>query len=217
MKYVAYYRVSTKKQGDSGLGLEAQQITVRAFHPVLEKEFTEVKSGKNIYERPKLKEAIEYCKSTGATLVVAKVDRLSRNLEDGRYVLRELPGQIEFCDIPGQVDEFTINLFLLFGERERLLISLRNKAAAVAKKARGGKMGNPHKFTNEGRLLGAQAQARAARESEQVIKAKAYASALKSDGYSYDGIAHLLNDSTFTTRTGGKWSEGSVWGLLNRK
>jgi DNA invertase Pin-like site-specific DNA recombinase len=182
MKYVAYYRVSTKKQGDSGLGLEAQQQIVARFYPELEQEFIEVESAKTITDRPILKQAIECCKTNGYTLVVAKVDRLSRDVKDGLTVLDWLPGQIEFCDLPGKPDRFMLTLYFAFAERERELISIRTKAALMALKKQGVALGNPEKFSQSGRVIGARVQAEKARLSPDNERAAAHATLLKKQG-----------------------------------
>jgi DNA invertase Pin-like site-specific DNA recombinase len=216
MKYVAYYRVSTKKQGDSGLGLEAQQQIVARFYPELEQEFIEVESAKTITDRPILKQAIECCKTNGYTLVVAKVDRLSRDVKDGLTVLDWLPGQIEFCDLPGKPDRFMLTLYFAFAERERELISIRTKAALMALKKQGVALGNPEKFSQSGRVIGARVQAEKARLSPDNERAAAHATLLKKQGLAYDKVAEELNNKGFHTSKGGKWSASTVWRLIQR-
>ncbi|GAB2545349.1 recombinase family protein [Rufibacter soli] len=126
---VVYYRVSTKKQGESGLGLEAQRTYVQHFYPGEPLgEFTERMSGKDVANRPQLQEAIALCKKHRATLVVAKIDRLSRNTEQALRIYSDLEGRLESCDIPN-LDKFTLTLFMAIADRERELISLRTKAA----------------------------------------------------------------------------------------
>ena len=216
MKYVAYYRVSTKKQGDSGLGLEAQEQIVNRFYPQIEKSFIEIESGKTITDRPILKQAIEFCKTHGHILVVAKVDRLSRDVKDGLTVLDWLPGQIEFCDLPGRPDRFMLTLYFAFAERERELISIRTKAALQAKKKRGEPTGNPQLFTNQGRVIGAKIQAEAARSNPDNEKAAAHALLLRSLGFTFNEIAFTLNDKGFRTSTGGQWCTSTVHRVVQR-
>ena len=216
MKYVAYYRVSTKKQGDSGLGLEAQEQIVNRFYPQLEKSFIEIESGKTITDRPILKQAIEFCKIHGHILVVAKVDRLSRDVKDGLTVLDWLPGQIEFCDLPGRPDRFMLTLYFAFAERERELISIRTKAALQAKKQRGEPTGNPQLFTNQGRVIGAKIQAEAARSNPDNEKAAAHALLLRSLGFTFNEIAFTLNDKGFRTSKGGQWCTSTVHRVVQR-
>ncbi|MVM42285.1 hypothetical protein GO730_39000 [Spirosoma sp. HMF3257] len=101
-QYVLYFRVSTKKQGESGLGLEAQRAYIDYFYrdkPILA-EFTDIRSGKTIAKRPELQKAMALCKKEQATLVVAKIDRLSRNTENALFIYQELGERLESCDIP---------------------------------------------------------------------------------------------------------------------
>ncbi len=144
--YCLYARVSTKRQGDSGLGLQAQRDIVKHFYPDIHREFVEVRSGKNIQDRPILAEAIEYCLKHDMVLVVAKVDRLTRSTKDGLDILDRLKGRIRFCDLPGEPDKFMLTLFFAFAERERELISIRTKGALKSAKERGKMLGvsNPN-------------------------------------------------------------------------
>ena len=143
-KFVAYYRVSTGKQGASGLGLEAQQATARAFVEArggnLVGEYREVESGAK-GEREQLQAAMRDCRLKGATLLIAKLDRLSRDL---RFLLSVKGSGVRFvcCDNP-EANELTINLLAIIAEHERKLISERTRAALTAAKARGVKLGNP--------------------------------------------------------------------------
>jgi DNA invertase Pin-like site-specific DNA recombinase len=143
---VAYYRVSTTRQGESGLGLEAQRETVRRFAASRGMEivghFTEVESGK-VNDRPELNNAITVAKKNDATLLVAKLDRLSRS---ALFVLQLIDrADVEFvcCDLP-ECSRLTLSLFAVLAEHERTLISQRTKAALAAAKARGTKLGSSH-------------------------------------------------------------------------
>ena len=142
--FVTYYRVSTAKQGASGLGLEAQQQAVRGYlervHGKELASFTEIESGKR-NDRPKLEEAILRCRQTGATLLVSKLDRLSR---DAAFLLQLRNSNLQFvcADMP-EANELTIGLLAILAEHERRLISKRTKEALQAAKARGVKLGNP--------------------------------------------------------------------------
>jgi DNA invertase Pin-like site-specific DNA recombinase len=137
-KYVSYIRVSAKKQGASGLGLEAQRETINSFinggQWDLLKEFQEVESGKN-NDRPELQKALTHCQLTGATLLVAKLDRLSR---DVHFITSLEKAGVEFtvCDFPF-ANKFTMNIFAALAQYERELISQRTTVALQAKKARG--------------------------------------------------------------------------------
>lgn len=140
MGFIAYYRVSTKKQGDSGLGLDAQRAAVKNYTKDIYKEYVEVESGKNP-KRPRLLAAIEECKKTGHTLLVAKLDRLARNVH---FVSALMESKVPFrcIDMP-EADNFTIHIFAALAEREAKLISDRTKAALAELKKQGVKLGCP--------------------------------------------------------------------------
>lgn len=138
MKIVTYYRVSTTKQGISGLGLEAQKQAVARFlqgkPATIVKSFTEVQSGKRDDNRPELQKALRECRLTGAKLVVAKLDRLARS---ARFLMELQESSVDFvcADMP-EANTLTISLMASLAEYERTLISERTKAAYEAKKAR---------------------------------------------------------------------------------
>lgn len=148
--FILYRRVSTHRQGVSGLGLESQDETVRRYvtgqHGVIVGEFVEVESGKKTdAQRPQLAQALQECRRQKATLVVAKLDRLSRNAE---FLLRLQNGNVDFvcCDCPN-VDRFTVGILALVAQRERELISERTKSALDAARKRGVRLGtkNPQR------------------------------------------------------------------------
>ena len=147
--YVAYLRVSTQKQGQSGLGLAAQRAAVQAFPPVarLVAEFVEVESGKK-NERPQLAAALALAKATGATLLIAKLDRLSRNA-GFIFQLRDAGVDFVCCDMP-DANTLTVGIFAVLAQHERELISQRTKAALAAKKAQGAQLGTPANLTPRG-------------------------------------------------------------------
>lgn len=132
-KYVAYYRISKENKEGRYLGIEAQRQIVEHFYKKVERIYIEIKSGKNITEREELQKAIEYCKKNNCILVCAKLDRLSRDVDDVRYILRVLKNNVRFCDIPGIPDKFTVTMYAAFAERERELIGLRTKQALKQK------------------------------------------------------------------------------------
>jgi len=137
--YIAYYRVSTERQGASGLGLEAQQAAVKQYADGIIHSFTEIESGK-IDERPQLQAAIAMCKATGAALLIAKIDRLSRQAAF-LLTLRDSGVQIVAADMPhAGTLEFGIRAVVAQHEREE--ISRRTKAALQAAKARGVRLGS---------------------------------------------------------------------------
>ena len=148
-KYVAYYRVSTQQQGKSGLGLEAQQAIV--FNQIKQAEllasFTDIESGKQAKNRPELLKALELCNKENVVLIIAKLDRLSRDVE---FIAKLMKGKVDFiaCDIP-EADRFTIHIFAALAEKEREMISSRTKAALKALKDRGVKLGNPDMSNDE--------------------------------------------------------------------
>ena len=141
-KFIAYFRVSTAKQGKSGLGLEGQRAAVMAYLNGgswnLAAEFTEVESGKN-NDRPELAKAMHMCRLTGATLVIAKLDRLSR---DAHFLLGLEKAGVDFvaADMPA-ANRMTIGIMAVVADEERRMISARTKAALDAAKARGAKLG----------------------------------------------------------------------------
>ena len=139
--FIAYYRVSTDKQGRSGLGLEAQQEAVAPYREQITHSFTEIESGSDNH-RPQLQAAIAMCKSTGATLLIAKIDRLSR---DAGFLLtlRSSGLSIMAADMP-HVGTLEFGIRAVFAQHEREEISRRTKAALAAAKARGQKLGSPN-------------------------------------------------------------------------
>jgi DNA invertase Pin-like site-specific DNA recombinase len=170
MKYVAYYRVSTDKQGRSGLGLEGQQAAVRQYlgnkgwPPIA--EFTEVESGKR-NARPQLAAALNHCKLMRATLVVAKLDRLSRN---AAFLLSLRDAGVEFvcCDNP-EANRLTVGILAMVAEDETVRISERTKAALQAAKARGVKLGG-----DRGYRPGKKASQMAAQAKSEAAAARAF-------------------------------------------
>lgn len=143
--FVAYYRVSTDKQGRSGLGLEAQKEAVarhvRSVSGLIFAEFQEVESGRRA-DRPQLLAAISTCRVRRGVLVIAKLDRLTRNVA---FMANLMESGVEFvaCDNP-HATRFTIQILAAVAEHEREMISARTKAALAAAKARGVRLGNPN-------------------------------------------------------------------------
>ena len=199
--FVAYYRVSTAKQGNSGLGLQAQQETVKNSigGGVLVAEFTEIESGKND-KRIELQKAIDYAKKNNATLIIAKLDRLSRNAS---FIFQLRDSNVDFfcCDLP-DANSFTIGIFALLAQQERELISERTTKALAAKKANGFKLGKPENFTNESRSLGNAAYHEKALKNENNIRAIAFIRSLTAQGLKRTAIANKLNESGFKTSKG---------------
>lgn len=139
--YIAYYRVSTTRQGQSGLGLEAQQQAVKQYlnggNWQILAEFTEIESGKR-NDRPKLAEAIALCKRLQATLVIAKLDRLARNVH---FISGLMESGVEFVAVDNpNANRLMLHMLAAFAEHEREQISRRTKDALAAAKARGVKL-----------------------------------------------------------------------------
>jgi DNA invertase Pin-like site-specific DNA recombinase len=203
-QYIAYYRVSTARQGVSGLGLEAQEAAVAAFvagRGELVNFYREVESGKN-NERVELAKAFEEAKRTGATLVIAKLDRLSRSAS---FIFKLRDAEVDFvcCDIP-DMSTLTVGLFAVIAQHEREVISQRVKVALEAKRARGEALGNPANFTKEGRVKGALVRAENARNHESNIQAKQLIQLLLKQPKkpSLRDIASALNGTGYRTRRG---------------
>src|SRR6266481_1989090 len=141
-QFVAYYRVSTDRQGRSGLGLEAQQAAVRGYLGALAPiaEFTVIEPGKR-NDRPQLKEALALCRKRKAKLVIAKLDRLSRNLA---FIATLMDSGVEFVAVDNpHANKLTIHILAAVAQHEREIISARTSAALKAAKARGKRLGNP--------------------------------------------------------------------------
>ena len=147
MTYVAYLRQSTKKQAVSGLGIEAQRDIIQKFlgdeSPIA--EFVETESGRH-NDRPKLTEALALCRKTNSTLIVAKLDRLSRNVAFTSKLL-ESDVEIKFCDFP-EANKLVLHIISSIAEYEAQLIATRTKQSLKAKKARGEVLGIPENLVN---------------------------------------------------------------------
>ncbi|HSH03798.1 MAG TPA: recombinase family protein [Anaerolineae bacterium] len=214
MGLVAYYRVSTKKQGASGLGLESQRAIICHYHncDTFVAEFTDVMSGKNA-DRPELQKAIDLCVSEGHHLVVAKVDRLSRNTEDALIIYDKLDQRLYCCDIPN-LDKFTLTIFMAIADRELELISIRTKAALAAKKAQGVELGKPENLTPEAQAMGSKAMAK---QAKKAYKAESnYIQMMRDRGWSFRQIADQLNTEGKTTRNGREFKAMTVKRILDR-
>lgn len=220
---IGYLRVSTDQQGRSGLGLEAQRAAVTAF---AEREgfavgqwFTEVETGKGsdaLDRRPKLAEALRAAKRGRCPVMVAKLDRLSR---DVHFISGLMAERVEFIvtELGRQADPFILHLYAALAEKERSLISERTKAGLHAARRRGQRLGMRNKSKAERRAIqraGADANAKAA---QQWAKAHRWAieGALKEAG-SLLGAARLLNDRGVPTVTGGAWYASSVKNVAGR-
>lgn len=201
-KFVIYTRVSTKQQGNDGLGMESQQNTVRRYVESqcgeIVGNFTEVESGgKTDRDRPELSSALNLCKKTGSTLVVSKLDRLSRNAE---FLLKLQNSNIDFicCDCPN-VDRFTVGILALVAQRERELISERTKSALQVAKARGIRLGT--KTPERQVRLMVESTKRKSEEFRQFIRP--IIDEIRQTGViTLKGISDCLNRRGIQTRTG---------------
>ncbi len=220
---VGYIRVSTKRQGRSGLGLEAQQEALDTYRRqnggrVLA-TYKEIETGKTA-DRPELAKAIAHARRSGATLVVAKLDRLARNAAF-LLTLQASGLPMVFLDLPG-ANEFTIGVMALVAQHEAKLISDRTKAALAAYRRRGGLLGGARpecrNLTQAGRRRGAKAAGAAATRMAN----EAYADLLPTlkewtaAGRSQQAIADELNRQGHTTRRGKPWNQVQVMRVLAR-
>lgn len=226
-KLVAYYRVSTQKQGQSGLGLQAQRAAVAAYAAGvggrITREFEEIETSTkdNLDNRPQLRAAIALAKATRARLVIAKLDRLARNV----YVLSGLMNaKVDFvaCDNPN-ANALTIQILAAVAEDEARRISDRTRAALAAYKARGGVLGaarpecrgnlSPAAAAAGRRAGAASARAIAAGENAELV---ARAGELRRAGLTLAAIADALGAEGFVGRGGGTLGHGQVGRLLRR-
>jgi DNA invertase Pin-like site-specific DNA recombinase len=206
MKFIVYYRVSTQRQGQSGLGLEAQKHACAHYDIVA--EYTEVESGKKV-NRPELSKALAHAKDIGATLLIAKLDRLARNVHFITGLL-EAGVPITCADMP-EADRTFLQIMAVFSEREGRVISERTKAALAAAKRRGVKLGSPNPAKG-GSVTGAQ---RASATAQVAPQAMPIINALRKAGQSLRAIASALNDAQIPTAMGGQWHASSVRNLIN--
>ena len=220
-KFISYCRVSTQMQGSSGLGLEAQQKAIKDYLNggtwELLAEFVEVESGKN-NDRPKLRAALKQCSLTGATLIIAKLDRLARNVN---FISNLMESKVDFVavDFP-TANRLTVHILAAVAEHEGRMISERTRNALAAAKARGVKLGNPENLTREAQVKGSPKGNRA-----KVILADAFATELtpiietyRKEGQSLNQIAGSLNASRIKTARGkdGAWTAQAVKNLILR-
>jgi DNA invertase Pin-like site-specific DNA recombinase len=206
MKFIVYYRVSTQRQGQSGLGLEAQKHACAHYDIVA--EYTEVESGKKS-NRPELAKALAHAKKIGATLLIAKLDRLARNVHFITGLL-EAGVPIVVADYPN-ADRTYLQIMAVFAEDEGRRISERTKAALAAAKRRGVKLGSPNPAKG-GSVTGAQ---RANATAQVAPQAMPIINALRKAGQSLRAIASALNEAQIPTAMGGQWHASSVRNLIN--
>jgi DNA invertase Pin-like site-specific DNA recombinase len=216
-KYVTYFRVSTAKQGASGLGIEAQKEAVARFlkpDDVIVGSFTETESGK-LNARLQLAAALRLCRQRKAVLCIAKLDRLSRNLA---FLTALLEGDVAVvaCDNP-TASKFTLQILSCVAEHEAEMISQRTKAALAAAKARGTVLGGFRgvAITKANAALGRAAQAAKARETASSLAP--VIAELKAEGVaSLAAMADVLNHRQITTPRAGRWHGASVARMVAR-
>jgi DNA invertase Pin-like site-specific DNA recombinase len=213
-RFVPYYRVSTDRQGRSGLGLEAQQKAVMDYLNggawELVGEFTEVESGKRS-DRPELARAVDACRKHKARLVIAKLDRLSRNLA---FVATLMESGVEFVAVDNpHANKLTIHILAAVAEHEREAISERTKAALAAAKARGKRLGTP----DPGAAVERMCVARRAQAAHFAANVLPIIREIQAAGHkSFNAIAGQLNARRVATANGGQWRHVQVRQILGR-
>lgn len=227
--YVAYFRVSTKRQGRSGLGLDAQRAAVETFSRqtggAVLRAFTETESGrKSAEERPELAAALAYAKRAGAVLLVAKLDRLARNVG---FLSRLMESGVDFQAVDNpHANKFTIQILAAVAEWEAEAISRRTKEGLAQAKARGVRLGSARpghwegredarlRGLEKGRLKSRATIARKAREEYQDIMPEIQR--MRDEGLSYAKIAEVLNIQGHHTRRGGAFAANTVQRIIKR-
>lgn len=220
-KFVAYLRVSTDRQGRSGLGLQAQREAVERFVSSQKgrlalPEYVEVESGKND-DRPELARAMKQCRLTGATLVVAKLDRLSRNAAF-LLTLRDSGVRFVAADLP-EANTMTVGVMAVVAQHEREAISARTKAALAAAKARGKKLGGRRDGGTRIGLYQSLGVAAAAKKADQrASELQELLDRLRADGLSFNAISRHLNEQEILTARGvaGGWTPTAVVRIFAR-
>jgi DNA invertase Pin-like site-specific DNA recombinase len=226
VKVVAYYRVSTAAQGRSGLGLEAQKDAIARFAEAerleVAGEFVEVETGKGsdaLDRRPQLAAAMSQASLLGCPVIVAKLDRLSR---DVAFISGLMAKRVPFvvAELGSDVDPFMLHLYAALAEKERRVISERTKAALAAAKARGVKLGNPNgaaPLKRAGKGNGAAVGALKDAADRHAAELGPVITHLRAEGVtSLPALAKALNERQMRTPRGGKWHPSSVRNLLGR-
>lgn len=217
-KFVAYYRVSRKEQGISGLGMSAQKSSVEKYvtsqDGTILRSFTEIETGTNKRERVEIHKAIQLAKNEGAILIIAKLDRLARNVS---FVSSLMDAGIEFLavDMPS-ANNFTIHIFSALAEQEAKLISSRTKLALAELKKKGVRLGNPQNLTSKARAKGVDKIKENAMNNDRNRQAQSIILNCKEKEMSYRQIADYLNQLNFKTRYGNKFYAPTVLQLYNR-
>ncbi|RDJ11526.1 recombinase family protein [Rhizobium grahamii] len=214
-QYITYIRVSTTEQGKSGLGLEAQKRDIDIFLDQFSEvpfeviaEFQDVQSGGDD-DRPELAKAISLSRKTGADLLVAKLDRLSRKVSFIATIMDDKRVNLRVASMP-HADKFQLHIYAALAEQERDFISARTKAALQAAKARGVKLGG---IRDETMKRNEAAKAKADRFAASVLP---LVSKLRDAGETLQNIAEVLNDAGKLSPRGGQWTATSVKRIIER-
>lgn len=213
---VAYYRVSTAKQGQSGLGLEAQRASVNAYAHAqgltIVCEYEELETGTGKRERPRLEMAIADAKRQGAVLLIGKLDRLARSVA---FISNLMESGVDFVavDMP-DANRLTVHIMAALAEHEARLISVRTRDALNAARTRGTRLGTPENLTDEGRRISREAQQQEAMKAYRRVAP--YIRVLRDQGLSMRAIARRLNEEGHTTRQGKAWSVSQVQNVLRK-
>ncbi|MDR6197241.1 recombinase family protein [Siphonobacter sp. SORGH_AS_0500] len=217
MKYICYYRVSTKGQGRSGLGLGDQRAIVERYlreTDSLVEEFTEIESGRKS-ERPQLQAAIRACHQHHAKLLIAKLDRLSRNVA---FVMTLRDSGIDFvaCDLP-DANTLTVGMMVTFAQYEAERTSERTRAALAQKKAQGFSLGKPENLNMAAIVKGREIRTQNALTHKANVQATELAALYRNMGMTYAQIAEKLNQTHYQTRRQKAFEGKAVYRLLKRK
>lgn len=214
-QYVIYTRVSTEDQGKSGLGLEAQERDIAVFLDKFSEvpfniigEFRDVQSGSDA-DRPELTKALDLVRRTGAELLIAKLDRLSRKVSFIATLMDDKRVKLRVAQMP-QADKFQLHIYAALAEQERTFISERTKAALRAAKSRGVRLGGLRDKTMK-RNEAIQTKANA--EADRLMR---IIGPLKASGQSLSAIAETLDSMNVQTSRGGKWTAKQVSRVLER-
>ena len=220
MKYIAYYRVSTKRQGESKLGLMAQKDAVERFiaPELIDREFTEIETGTNKKHRPILNEALELCKKHNATLIIAKLDRLTRNVA---FVSSLIDSKVKFKAVDNpHATELTIHILSAVAQDEAKRISKRIKEALAIKRIvlakENKKLGSPLNLTPEARKRGYEAVKDKAIRNSNNVRALAFVKELDYQNLKLRELAKKLNDNNFKTSTGKDFSTTQVIRIISK-
>lgn len=213
-QFVIYTRVSTRRQGDSGLGLDAQHRDIQLYLSTYAEvpfevlgEFQDIESGANS-DRPALAKAIELAEKTSATLLVAKLDRLSRKVSFISTLMDRKKLNLTVASMP-HADKFQLHIYAALAEQEREFISLRTKAALAPLKGTGKLGGNRGNIDKANEAARAMADTHAQKVIDTVLP-------LKDAGRTLQQIADTLNKTGVTTARGGKWYPTTVKNVLSR-